>query len=63
MESVQAVARAFRPEACLPAWTPSGLAASRINANVVPLFALEAMALSLRNEPRSAGVGGHGLVW
>ena len=40
-----------------------GLARERINANVAPLLAPEAMALSLRVEPRSAGGCRHGLVW
>ncbi|MFN8085267.1 MAG: DNA polymerase III subunit delta' [Dermatophilaceae bacterium] len=55
MEPVQAVARALRPEGLLACMDAIGLARERINANVAPLLALEAMALSLRLEPRSAG--------
>ena len=55
VESVQTVARAFRPEGLLACMDAIGLARERINANVAPLLALEAMALSLRVEPRSAG--------
>ncbi len=55
LEPVQAVARALRPEGLLACMDAIGLARERINANVAPLLALEAMALSLRLEPRSAG--------
>jgi DNA polymerase-3 subunit delta' len=55
LDPVHTVARAFRSEELLGCMDAIGLARERINANVAPLLALEAMALSLRLPSRSSG--------
>lgn len=55
LEPVRAVAQAFRPQELLGCIDAIGTARERINANVAPLLALEAMSLSLRLPTRSSG--------
>lgn len=53
VDTITTVARGFRPEELLGCLDAVGLARERIGANVAPLLALEAMALSLRLPARS----------